>query len=228
LIDVIRSYADGAAATASKTLLRETGWEVPGGAGVGASIGALAKGGAGYEKLPIRRVGAKSGYIIEGGYIEGGAGAGADIDAIIVYKLLARFVKVAGNFSGSSMEFPSGGLTQLYFGPKCTLSGLSRSDFENSAWLYLFVGGTVAVGAVDFGVKFLMDGRATVESILKSLAKNPSGFSVPGTREYQVAKTIWEGTKAWCPYYGTAVSLGLQVGAMARGIGMVKISDTTF
>jgi hypothetical protein len=37
LLDEIRTYAEGAAATASRTLMRRTGWEVPGGAGVGLS-----------------------------------------------------------------------------------------------------------------------------------------------------------------------------------------------
>lgn len=230
LIDTLRTYAEGAAATASKTMLRETGWEVPGGAGVGASIGATAKGGGGYEKLPVRRLNAKSGYIIEGGYIEGGAGYGADVDAALVGKVVARFVKIAGSFNGSTMEFKSGGLSQLHFGPKCKQSSLSRSDFDMSAWLYIYVGGTLLVGTADAGLLFLMDGRASVESALKAMAKRPTNWTgtIPGAQAVEIAKVIWDGTKAWCPYYGTGLSLGAQVGVMVRGIAMVKISDTTF
>ena len=228
LIDTIRTYAEGAAATASKTLLRPSGWEVPGGAGVGATVGAVAKGGGGYEKLPVRRLGAKSGYMLEGAYVEGGAGYGADVDVAVVGKVVARFVKIAGSFSGSTMDFWSGGLSQLHFGPKCTQAALSRADFENSAWLYLFVGGTLAVGTADVGLLFLMDGRASVEAVLKSMVTRPGALSVPWMQSIEIAKIIWDGTRAWCPYYGTGLSLGAQVGAMARGIGIVKISDTTF
>jgi hypothetical protein len=234
LLDDIRTYAEGAAATASRSVMRPTGWEVPGGAGIGVSIGANAKGGAGYEQLPVRKVGAKMGYLLEGGYIEGGYGDGADIGAKAVAKAVQKGVtnpavikalsglfNYGGKITGSIPDMPSGSLYPLIFSPKCKQPTLSRSDFDKSAWIYIYVGGTFYVIGGDGGLLFLMDGRESVKSVLKSMVD-------PSAKGTELVRLLWEGSKAWCPYAGSSFSLGLAGGVIARGIGMVSIEDKTF
>jgi hypothetical protein len=221
LLDSIRTHARAAQAVASKALPRSTGWEVPGGQSIGASLGAKIKGGAGYANLPVRRSGSAAGYLLHGPYMEGGVGIGADVDAALVGKVLSRFITVLGSFGGSTSNMPSGSIGPMWFGPKCTQAALSRADFVNSSWLYSHVGVTAGVATGDAGVLMLMDGRAALESVLKP-------GTVMGSKEAAMLQAVWNGCKAWCFYAGTGLSLGAAVGATGRGIQMVKLEDVSF
>jgi hypothetical protein len=194
-------------------------------------LGAEVKGGGGYEQLPVHPVGSKTGYLLKGGYLEGGAGGGVDINAKLlakaltnptVIKALVTLFKYGGKITGSIPDMPSGSLYQLIFGPNCKQSALSRSDFENSVWIYIYLGGTFVAFGGDAGLLFLMDGKESARSVLTRMADPRFGNSM-GT---ELPKILWDGTKAWCPYAGSSVSFGLSGGAIVRAIGMVSIGPS--
>ena len=156
---------------------------MPGGQSIGAFLGAKIKGGGGYANLPVRRVGATSGYLLHGPYAEGGVGVGADVDAALVSKVLAKFISALGSIGGSTSDMPSGSIGPLFFGPKCAQASLSRTDFTNSSWLYSHVGVTAGVVTGDAGLLLLMDGPAALDSVLRP-------GTVLGSKEAAMGKAV--------------------------------------
>jgi hypothetical protein len=212
----IKVYSDAAQAVRANGLMRATGWEIPGGSSTGASGGAALKVGGGYASFPVRKIGAKSGFLLQGGYAEAGVGLGVEVDAKVFGKAAERLWSILGSGSSDFGAMPSGSLGPLYFGPSCSQAGLVYGDFERSTWMYQNLAATVGGIAGDIGLLMLISPAL----FAKALAAQPA--LVPAAVKTYAALII--ACKAWCLYGGTSITFGVSVGAGARVVQIVSIS----
>ncbi len=195
-------------------LFRPSGWRIPDDTDTGISFGEAIDAGGGYMEMDVLHMASRAKYEIRGGYGEVGMGIG---EISKLQGLVNRIVKVMPKGARPSSDLvvlPGGSITQFIMGPTQDKPALVSNDFKYSSWIYVHIGGELAIAAGDVGLMFMVDHNVSVNFLMNAATMNASGM----------LGNLLMDCLAWAPYYGVSVGLGAGGKVAVRIIQTVQMN----